>query len=174
MAILAVTLLSGPEAPVQASVPAAARDAGQPAEKPKETARVTSRTSDFDGKAGVILFEGDVVVRYSRDFTMCADRLYMFLTGTNELNRVVAVGNVSITNESRVGTCALATYRRKRGEIEMFCGGADDLAVLSDGERGSRSSLSGTDIRFWLDSERVEVKNSRITSEGKGGGRKLL
>lgn len=130
------------------------------------SARVTSRTSDFDMKAGVVMFEGDVCVRYSDEFSMCADRLYMFLAGTNELSRVVAVGSVSITNENRVGTCSMATYRRKRGEIEMFGDGKGVLARLSERAAGVRS-LQGTRIRFWLDSEQAEVENSKVTVEGK-------
>lgn len=84
------------------------------------SARITSQRSDFDREANVVMFEGDVVARYSSDYTMCADRLYMFFSGTNELSRVVALGNVSITNATRSGDCAMATYRRKKGEVEMF------------------------------------------------------
>ena len=80
----------------------------------------------------------------------------------------MALGNVSITNDTRTGTCAMATFRRKRGEIEMFGDGKETLAHLV--ERGRESSaLEGTRIRFWLDAEQVEVENSRISSEQKGG-----
>ncbi|MGN0833819.1 MAG: LptA/OstA family protein [Kiritimatiellia bacterium] len=130
------------------------------------SAKVTSRSSDFDTKAGVVMFEGDVVVRYSDNLTMCADRLYMFVAGSNELNRVVALGNVSISNELRSGSCERAVYRRRRGEIEMFGDGGGRKAVLQepDGGRG----LEGTRIRFWLDSGQVEVRDSAIVSETKG------
>ena len=136
------------------------------------SARITSRTSDFDGKAGVVMFEGDVCARYSDEFAMCADRLYLFLSGTNELSRVVAVGAVSITNDNRVGTCAMATYRRQRGEIEMFGDGKKTFACLSEREGGARS-LEGARLRFWLDSEQAEVERPRITAEGKGGTKLL-
>ena len=132
-----------------------------------KSARITSRSSDFDRQAGVVMFEGDVVVRYSAGYTMCADRLYMFLSSSNELSRVVAVGAVSITNETRVGTCARAVYRRKRGEVEMFGDGKDAKARLV--ERGDKAGeLEGTRIRFWLDSEQVEVEGARIGVPQKG------
>lgn len=132
------------------------------------SARITSRSTDFDRAEGVIMFEGDVTVRYSEDFLMCADRLYMFASGSNELSRVVAIGNVSITNGLRVGTCELATYRRKKGEIEMFGDGREKLAVLTEyGE--ANSSLAGTRIRYRIDSEQVEVENSAIRSDRRGG-----
>lgn len=131
------------------------------------SARITSRKSDFDREANVVMFEGDVVARYSSDYTMCADRLYMFLAGTNELSRVVALGNVSITNATRSGDCAMATYRRKKGEVEMFGRGTNVLARLN--ERGKNASqLEGTRIRFWLDTEQVEVDNPRISAEAQG------
>ena len=115
------------------------------------------------------MFEGDVVVRYSDSYVMCADQLYMFLSGSNELSRVVAVGNVSITNETRVGTCALATYRRKRSEIEMFGDKKGARArLVESGEEAS--ALDGSRIKFWLDSEQVEVSDPTISVKQEGGG----
>lgn len=137
----------------------------------RQTARIRSVSSDFDRKAGVILFEGSVVVEYESDYTMCADRVFAFLTASNRLSRVVAAGNVVISNETRVGTCALATYRKRKGEIEMFGerGGAR-ARLVEGGANGSEAE--GDSIRFWLDSEQVEISNARISSEhdGKKGG----
>ena len=171
--LLTVTLLLDPptETPV-APVATAVKPGSSSAKQEVTSARITSRTSDFDMKAGVVMFEGDVCVRYSEDFVMCADKLYIFLAGTNELSRVVAVGAVSITNENRVGTCAMATYRRQRGEIEMFGDGKKSLASLSDGRGGARS-LEGLRIRFWLGSEQAEVEKPRITADGNGGAKLL-
>ena len=170
--LIAVTLLLEPPAPVGETPTVRPAPVGETPTVRPSSARITSRTSDFDGKAGVVLFEGDVCARYSDEFTMCADRLYMFLAGTNELSRVVAVGAVSITNENRVGTCAMATYRRQRGEIEMFGDGKESFACLSEREGGARS-LEGARIRFWLDSEQAEVERPRITAEAKGGAKLL-
>jgi len=172
--LLAVMLLTDPSEVIDAAAAAAiSADAdrveipGQEKERVK-SARITSRMSDFDRKEGVVMFEGDVLVRYSDDSTMSADRLFMFLSGSNELARVVALGNVVISNETRTGTCALATYRRKKGEIEMFWDGKGSLARLV--ERGQDASeLEGTRIRFWLDAEQVEVENSQIGIQGSGG-----
>lgn len=170
--LIAVTLLLEPPAPVGETLTVRSAPVGETPTVRPSSARITSRTSDFDGKAGVVLFEGDVCARYSDEFTMCADRLYMFLAGTNELSRVVAVGAVSITNENRVGTCAMATYRRQKGEIEMFGDGKGSFACLSEREGGARS-LEGERIRFWLDSEQAEVERPRITAEAKGGAKLL-
>jgi len=174
--LLAVMLLTDPSDVVDATAAAAlSEDAdrveivGQKKESPK-SARITSRKSDFDKKEGVLMFEGDVFVRYSDDSTMSADRLFMFLSSSNELARVVALGNVVISNETRTGICALATYRRKKGEIEMFGDGKGSLAHLV--ERGQDASeLEGTRIKFWMDAEQVEVDNSQIGVRNSGGAK---
>ena len=174
--ILAVMLLSEPDEVADAKAAAAiSEDAnrveiagGKGRETAVESARITSRSADLDRKEGVVMFEGDVVVRYSTDCTMCADRLFVFLAGTNALSRIVALGNVSITNDTRTGTCAMATFRRKRSEIEMFGDGSGVPARLV--ERGDEAgALAGARIRFWLDTEQVEVDDSAILSERKGG-----
>lgn len=165
--LLAVMLLTDPTEIIDAAAAAALSEDADRVEIPGQkkesvkSARITSRMSDFDRKEGVVMFEGDVFVRYSDDTTMAADRLFMFLSGSNEVARVVALGDVAISNETRYGTCAMATYRRKKGEIEMFWDGKETLAHLV--ERGQDDSeLEGTRIKFWIDSEQVEVENSRI------------
>ena len=137
-----------------------------------KSASIRSRTSDFDRKEGVVMFEGDVMVRYSENYTMCSDRLFMFLSKSNELSRVVALGNVSITNETRTGTCAMATYRRRKSEIEMFGDGKAVLARLTE-SGDDASEIRGERIRFWLDAEQVEVENSSIQMEKKGNAKVL-
>lgn len=175
-AVLAVMLLTEPDEVIDAAAAAAISEDANRVELSGQkgtaneikSARITSRTADLDRSAGVVMFEGDVVVRYSNDCTMCADRLYVFLAGTNELSRIVALGNVSITNDTRTGTCAMATFRRKKSEIEMFGNGKDVLARLV--ERGEDSgALEGSRIRMWLDTEQVEVEQMRAATEQKGG-----
>ena len=135
--------------------------------------RIRSVTSDFDRKAGVILFEGGVRVDYGADCTLCADRAFAFLAASNRLTRVVADGSVVISNGLRVGTCALATYRKAKGEIEMFGARGGAKARLS--ERGDRASdVEGDRIRFWLDAEQVEVSNARISTEHEGKKEDIL
>ena len=175
--LLAVMLLLDPtEAIDEAAAAAVSEDADRVeirrADAEVKSASIRSRTSDFDRKEGVVMFEGDVVVRYSENYTMCSDRLYMFLSKSNELSRVVALGNVSITNETRTGTCAMATYRRRKSEIEMFGDGKSVPARLT--ERGDDASeIEGERIRLWLDAEQVEVENSSIQMEKKGDAKVL-
>ena len=110
----------------------------------------------------------DVEVEHSDGYWLRADRAYMFLTASNELSRVVASGNVVLTNATRSATCPLATYRRARREVEMFGDGDGSYARLVEGG-AERRELEGRRIRFWLDTEQVEVDAPRITV-GKTGG----
>lgn len=170
--LLGVMLLLDPHEEVDAEAAAAvSEDAdrvslpdGKANRQGRGSARIRSESSAFDRNAGVILFEGSVVIEYEGDYTLCADRVYAFLTASNRLSRVVADGNIVISNETRVGTCALATYRKARNEIEMFGKVDGAKARLSEGgEQGS--VLEGDRIRFWLDTEQVKVTNSRISTE---------
>lgn len=137
-------------------------------------AHITSRSCDYDRYEGVVMFEGNVVVRYDRDYSMCSDRLYMLMKGSNAVSRVVALGNVSITNDSRVGTCAMAVYRRARGEIEMFADAKNGVRARLRDTAGEQSEVSGARIRFWLDSEQVEIGDSDIRMKGKKEDRDRL
>ena len=170
---LAVMLLTEPPASLDEAARAAAEakavaqaEAGE-AEKPPQ-ATIRCRSTDFDRAEGVVMFEGDVVVTYSDGSSMGADRLFMFLSKSNELSRVVALGHVVVTNAQRSGACAMATYRRRRGEIEMFGDGKGALARLVDGGEDA-SVLEGERIKFWVDAEQVEVDCSRISVEQRKG-----
>lgn len=173
-ALLAVLVLTDPGELGENAALGVDRDdvKGQPVQRKAASARITSRAGDFDRAEGVAMFEGDVVVRYGDDYVMHADKIYVFLAGSNELSRIVAAGRVSITNETRVGTCSLATFRRRRSEIEMFWDGADKARLVDRG--ASASELEGARIKFWIDSEQVEVDDSQITLGAQGKEMKLL
>ena len=142
--------------------------AAMPASAASEVTRIRSDSADYDRNAGVAVFEGHVRIEHAGEYTMNADRLYALISASNELGRVVAMGNVTITNNARVGTCEIATYRRAKREIEMQGDGRGSRARLVDGGEHP-GELDGSRIRFWLDAEQVEVEDVRITTGGKGG-----
>lgn len=179
---LAVLFLSEPPAAIDARTAAAISEdanavyeSADAARKPiaaERGARIVSDQSDFDRKQGVAMFEGHVLVTYGTDCTMAADQLFVFLNGTNKLSRIVALGNVAITNETRVGTCAMAEFRRRTNEIELFGDGKAVAARLADQTGGS--DVCGSRVRFWLDSEQVEVENSSMTAGEQQGSKGVL
>ena len=177
--LLGVMLLSGPdEESVDRGLAAriaAEADSGMRAAKPAggkdKGARITSVRSDFDREEGVVMFDGNVCVEYAADYVMHADRLFVFMGGSNELSRIVALGGVVITNDTRTGSCAMAKFWKRTSEIEMYGDGKDVAARFSDANGGN--DLQGSMIRFWLDSEQVDVENPQIHVDGKSGGKIL-
>lgn len=164
------------EAPVQ-TVPEVAQKETVPqaGKKPKKQlsgrpAVITADRTDYDRKEGVILFDRNVYVD-DEQYQMHADRLFVFLDGTNDLKRLVALGNVSITNDEKSATCTKAVYNRAAQRITMFGDGSNNIegmACLRDAgtKAGDASEIQGERITYWLDSGIAQVNIIRVTVPG--------
>ena len=148
-------------------------DASKPkkAEKPARDAIITADRTDYDRKEGVVLFDRNVHVN-DEQYQMHTDRLFLFLDGTNDLKRLVAIGSVAITNENRRAYCARATFNKKLGRIVMYSSDEITAELREEGKKGSE--VKGEKITFWIDSEQVEVENPIITMPGGFGGKDNL
>ena len=136
-------------------------------DKPARDAIITADRTDYDRKEGVVLFDRNVHVDDSQ-YQMHADRLFLFLEGTNDLKRLVAIGHVAITNEDKRAYCARATFNKKLGRVVMYSSDEITAELREEGKKGS--DVKGEKITFWLDSEQVEVENPVITMPGGIGG----
>ena len=134
---------------------------------PQRDAIITADRTDYDRKEGVVLFDRNVHVD-DEQYQMHTDRLFLFLDGTNDLKRLVAIGNVAITNENRRAYCARATFNKKLGRIVMYSSDEITASLCEEGKKGSE--VKGEKITFWIDSEQVEVENPVITMPGGLGG----
>lgn len=134
---------------------------------PPRDAIITADRTDYDRKEGVVLFDRNVYVD-DEQYQMHTDRLFLFLDGTNDLKRLVAIGNVAITNENRRAYCARATFNKKLGRIVMYSSDEIMASLREEGKKGSE--VKGEKITFWIDSEQVEVENPVITMPGGFGG----
>ena len=139
--------------------------------KPPRDAVITADRTDYDRKEGVVLFDRNVYVD-DEQYQMHTDRLFLFLDGTNDLQRLVAIGNVAITNENRRAYCARATFNKKLGRIVMYSSDEITAELREEGKKGSE--VKGEKITFWIDSEQVEVENPVITMPGGFGGKDSL
>ncbi len=129
--------------------------------------KITSVRTDYDRREGVIMFDRNVFVD-DPEYKLHADRVYVFLDGTNDLKRIVAIGNVAVTNELRSGTCAKATYSKATSKLVMYWDSeTGKLARLEDNGK-KRGELMGRKITFWTDTEQVEVEGSQITVDADG------
>lgn len=121
---------------------------------PRESV-ITADRIEFDNKEGVILFDQNVLVD-DVQFLMRSERLLVFMEGTNDVQQIMAVGNVSITNENRFASCDKAVYTKKTGQIVM----TGNARLMRKGDQGGE--VTGNRITFWLDDERMEVSPGRV------------
>ena len=131
-------------------------------------ARITSKTTYYDRKEGVAILTGNVHVDDEK-YQLHADKAYVFTSGTNDLERIVAIGNIALTNENKRAYGSKVTYYRNRGMVVLHSGEgrpAEVREVKKDGDQVVR----GRKIKFWVDSEQVEVVEADITAPMNLGG----
>lgn len=116
---------------------------------------ITAERIEFDNKEGVILFDENVLVD-DEQFVMRSDRLLVFMEGTNDVQQIMSVGRVSITNQNRSASCDKAVYTKKTGQIVM----TGNARLMREGDQGGE--VTGNRITFWLDDERMEVSPGRV------------
>ena len=168
--------LEAPDEPAATPAQAEAKTA-----KPKKSGKkvltgrpavITAERTDYDRKEGVILFDRKVYVD-DEQYQMHADRLWVFLDGTNDLKRLVALGNVAITNDLKTANCSRAVYNRAEQCIVMFGDGKDKKARLRDagGKKGEASEVRGGRITYWIESGVATVDDVDVELPAmKGGG----
>ena len=124
---------------------------------PQRETVIISDKIDFDNREGVILFDDNVFVD-DPQFSMRSDRLLVFMEGTNDVSQVMAIGNVTFSNEMRSATCSKAVFTKKDGQVVM----TGDVRMKNEGE--TAGEVSGEKVVIWVDDERVEVlKGAKIT-----------
>lgn len=132
------------------------------------TARITSRSTYYDRKEGVAHFSGDVFVD-DKDYKLHADSAFVFLGtgGTNELSRIVALGHIALTNESRRAYGTKVSYYRQPGLVVLHGDAKTPAEVCEETPDGVRKVV-GKKIKFWIGSEQVEVVEAVITAPTRG------
>ena len=133
-------------------------------------AKITSKNTFYDRKEGVVLFENQVHVD-DESFQMWADKAYVFMSGTNDVRRIVAIGNVALTNEARRAYGYKASYYKDGGMVVLYGSpDFDQIAEIRDESKPQDQSVMGSKIKFWIDAEQVEVIDATIQAPTKGGG----
>ena len=139
------------------------------------TAKITSATTYYDRKEGFAYFSGHVFVEDEK-YQLHADRAYVFMSGSNDLQRIVALGNVAMTNETKRAYGAKASYYRDPGMVVLYAGDGQAAEVRDETPKGAQT-VRGRKIKFWTNSEQVEVLEAEIsapTGGGLGGLKKSL
>lgn len=137
-------------------------------EKKSRPVKITSDSTVYNRKEGVACFRGNVFVD-DEQYQLHAERVFVMMEGTNELKRIVAIGNVAMTNEMRRAYGHKVTYSRKNGLVVLYSGEGITAEVRDEGKEGDQV-VRGGKIRFWIDSEQVEVDEADITAPASAGG----
>ena len=86
-----------------------------------------------------------------------------------DVRRVVAIGHVAMTNDAHRAYGAKATYSKKNGLVILYSG--DGIAAeVRDESKAQPQIVRGKRIRFWIDSEQVEVDEADLTGAAPSGG----
>ena len=131
------------------------------------TTRITAERTYYDRKEGFVLFKGNVAVM-DPQYQLHADRAFVYTGATNDLRKIVALGHVAITNETKRAYGARASYYRGSGMVVLHSGDgitAEVRDVTPDGDRVVR----GKKIKFWTGTRQVEVVEAEITAPSGGG-----
>lgn len=150
--------------------------AGKPAKKKSRErkassrpARITSATTYYDRKEGIVFFNKDVYVD-DEQYQLHADKAYVFLSGTNDVRRIVAIGNVAMTNDTKRAYGAKVSYYKEGGMVVLYSG--DGIAAeVRDESKEQDQVVRGKKIKFWIDSEQVEVTEADISAPASGFGK---
>ena len=130
------------------------------------TTRITAGSTYYDRKEGFVLFKGNVAVM-DPQYQLHADRAFVYTGVTNDLRKIVALGHVAITNETKRAYGARASYYRESGMVVLHAGdgiAAEVRDVTPDGDRVVR----GKKIKFWTGTRQVEVVEAEISSPTTG------
>lgn len=130
-------------------------------------AHISSKKVYYDRKEGYAVFTGKVFLD-GEDYQMHAQKAYVFFEGTNELKRVVATGGVAITNDTKRAYGSKASYYRKTGMVVLYGDDATPAEVRNEA-KDEDQVVRGSKIKFWIDSEQVEVVDARISAPVSGG-----
>jgi lipopolysaccharide export system protein LptA len=120
-----------------------------------------SKSAIYDQHNGVVMLDKDVKV-FETDRTLWCDKAYAFVEGTNNLKKVVAVGNVKFSDGKHTGSCPIAVYDKTEAKIEMFS--SEKKVPVIEESGSSKWKLEGEKIVFWLESEQIEIEKSVITA----------
>jgi len=128
---------------------------------PERDTKIKADQIDFDNKEGIILLDKNVLIDDAQ-FILRADRMIVFLEGTNDVSQIMAIGNVSITNELRHAICVKAVYTKKDAKIVMLADEDDDDSVARMVTQGDTAgTVEGYKVTIWLDDEKVIVEKRK-------------
>jgi lipopolysaccharide export system protein LptA len=122
--------------------------------KSSQPIRITSEGLEWDYKAHVVTFTGDVVA-HQEDVTLYSDRLIIYYDeATSELTQIVAEGAVRIVQLGRRATGERAVFHNAEKKIVLT-----GRPVIRQG----KNTVIGEKITIFIDRDWVEVERADVT-----------
>ncbi|MFH1475955.1 MAG: LptA/OstA family protein [Verrucomicrobiota bacterium] len=134
---------------------AAAVEPAKPAKAGMDTNStvITSTRLNFDQQKRTALFEGNVVVT-DREIKILSDRLEVFFTEDNKVDRIEADGRVTIIRNDLKATGAKAAYDMQTGKLQL----TGNPCIQRDQDK-----LTGETVTLWRHSRRILCEpNARL------------
>ena len=114
---------------------------------------ITSTQLSFDQQKRRAVFEGNVVVT-DREIKILSDRLEVFFTEDNKVDRIEAEGHVAIIRNDLKATSEKATYDIKEGKMQL----TGNPRIQRD-----QDTLTGETVTLWRNSKRILCEpNARL------------
>jgi len=131
--------------------------------------RITAPSTFYDRKEGYAVFQGGVYV-HDNDYELHSRRAFVFNDPvSNTVSRIVALENVAVTNGPQRAYGVKASYYRSTGMVILY-GDENTPAIVRDESRVEDQEVVGSKIKFWLNSQQVEVLKARIKAPVDAGG----
>ncbi len=141
--------------PAHTAAPSVADGPAKPAKAGEDTNStvITSTQLSFDQQKRQAVFEGNVVVT-DREIKILSDRLDVFFTEDNKVDRIEAEGRVTIIRNDLKASGEKATYDMKEGKMQLT--GNPRI------QRG-QDTLTGETVTLWRNSRRILCEpNARL------------
>lgn len=134
------------------AVYAAPQSGGSTAKKDRSSKPINIKSDQLqaDNKGKLAVFTGRVVAR-QEDVTIYSDRLEIYYgEGKEEVDKIIAIGNVRILQTNRVGTGGHAVYESKLGKVTL---------TINPRVTQEKDTVTGKVIIYFLDEDRSEVQS---------------
>ena len=114
---------------------------------------ITSTRLSFDQQKREVVFEKNVVVT-DREIKILSDRLKVFFTEDNKVDRIEAEGDVTIIRNDLKATGEKAAYDMKEGKLQL----TGNPRIQRD-----QDTLTGETVTLWRNSKRILCEpNARL------------
>jgi lipopolysaccharide export system protein LptA len=129
---------------------------------PKGPTVITASRLLADSNANTALFEGSVVAK-NNEMTLYSDRMKVYYTKDNSIERIDAGGNVKLVKDNRVVTSEEATYFASEQKI-IFVGNPRAIE--------GQNVVIGSKMTYLIEEDRSIVEESKVFLKQKPSAKK--